>query len=93
MKKKAKKFWRHFGLILVLVEISVYFLSIQNSLLRPIVCFAFLLINALIITYLVQVKLGVEKHNAAIDAANAAAMPSKTPNNEVTIPAEAIPAI
>jgi hypothetical protein len=92
MKKKAKKFWRHFGLILVLVEISVYFLVIQNSFSRQIICFAFLLINTLIIAYLVQVKLEVEKHNAAIDAA-AAAMGTKARADIITIPAEAIPAI
>jgi hypothetical protein len=91
MEKRVKLFWRYFGSILVLVEISVYFLSIQNSLLRPIICFAFLLINALIIAYLVQVKLEVEKHNAAIDAAASAATAQKKPASEVAIPAEPAP--
>ena len=68
MEKSAKLFWRYFGAILALVELVIYILLIRNPFPRQITIVTFLLINAVIIAYLLQVKLKVEKHNAQISA-------------------------
>jgi hypothetical protein len=69
MEKKVKLFWRYFGSILVLVEIFTYVLLIRNPFPWQFVRLVFMLANAFIIAYLVQVKLKVEKHNAQINSA------------------------
>jgi len=69
MKKSVKLFWRYFGSLLVLLEVFVYLLFIRNPFPWQFVRVAFLLVNALIIAYLVQVKRKVQKHNAQVSAA------------------------
>jgi hypothetical protein len=67
MRKKDKLFWRYFGSILVLVEICIYLLFIRNPFPWQFVRVAFMLVNLLIVAYLVQLKLKVEKHNAQVN--------------------------
>ncbi len=69
MKKNDKLFWRYFGTAMVVLEVFVYLLFIRNPFPWQFVRVAFLLVNALIIAHLVQVKLKVQRHNAQVSAA------------------------
>ncbi len=68
MEKSVILFWRYFGSALALFEIAAYFLLLQYPDHWQFVRIQFLIINTIIIIYLVQAKLKVEKHNAQVDA-------------------------
>jgi uncharacterized protein YhhL (DUF1145 family) len=72
METRAKLFWRYVGPLLVAVELYNYFLLIRIPFAGEIACVASILVNSIIIMHLIQVKIGVEKHNAAIDASEQA---------------------
>jgi hypothetical protein len=68
MEKNVKLFWRYFGPALALLEISIYLMLVQKPFTWQFIRIAFMMVNAFIIAYLLQVKLKVDKHNAQIAA-------------------------
>ena len=64
MGKREKLFWRYFVPVLAFIEVATFLVFIHKPFLWNFIRLGFILFNGSIITYLVNLKIKVEKFNA-----------------------------